>query len=567
MKAKNSILLALLMAGATALSSCGSKDSSGNTVVTFWSSFGSAYTTVLDGIVAEAGRIASDDETTVEVDHLSQGSYEKVKKQMMSAISDLSYPDLVTGYPDHFAEYSANKILHPLDDLVKDYNAKHGGDILADYYDNYMTENYGIDCDKNTKKPVLSALPFNKSTELMGYNGVFVDYCASLPEYADKHLDVVPTTWQEWETKGVYYREILDSLAGVATTETKGYCIYGRQDVEGNASDFNKVLYCGDKDPDGRDLLLNFTEVDKPMTRVISWDSTDNMFITLVRQWGAEYTKLEDDQLAKNAYNRVGNIMFYSAQNKPIVIECMKYFNKLNKARIFGVPTEFEASYSSDAFKDNKVMFMLCSSGGLSYNTAKWENRFRVAPLPYNADRGDNGKFVISQGADITLTDNAEEHYDKAFETMVAMTTGDLQAEWCLQTGYYPCSESATNSPKYQEFLNEANDAGLAKYAADNGVTLEEAKQHAYSVPTRVAYREGSQVNQEHYMNTDEHWTKFVDAAFKGSAIIRELVKAVFEDVFVQNDANITTEACDQILAKIVNSDKIVRNSNINVVK
>lgn len=559
MKVKSTFGLALLAVASGALSSCGG--GKGGAAIEFWSSFGSAYTTVLDGIVAEtATKVSASAGTNVEISHLSQGSYDKVKERMMSAISDLSYPDLVTGYPDHFAEYSANKILHPLDDLVKTYDQKHGTNLLNDYFPGYMTENYAIDCD-DAGQPVLSALPFNKSTELMGYNGVFVDYCATI----DPDLAIVPTTWQEWEVKGPKYREILDGFVGNVKQEIKGKCLYGIQDYEGTASNFEVAMYQGET-YNGKNLLLNFTEVDGELSRVIGWDSTDNMFITLVRQWGAQYTNLTTTELAKNAYNRVGDIMFYSNSNKPKVIECMKFFNKLNKAHIFSTPNEFQASYMSDAFKDNKVMFMLCSSGGLSYNTAKWTNRFRVAPLPYNADLGDAGKYVISQGADITLTDNAQGHYDEAFEAMVEMTTGDLQAEWCLQTGYYPCSQSATNSAKYQEFLKEAEPEGIQKYMQETGCTEDEAKAHAYSVPTRVAYREGSKVNQEHYMNDSEHWTKFVDAAFKGSAVIRTLCKAVFEDVFVQTNKDITTEECDAILYNIISNDKITRNNNIRVI-
>lgn len=563
MKVKSTFGLALLAVASGALSSCGGGKGA---AIEFWSSFGSAYTTVLDGIVAStAEKVSNNFGATVDIAHLSQGSYDKVKERMMSAISDISYPDLVTGYPDHFAEYSANKILHPLDELVKNYDQKHGTNLLSDYFQGYMAENYAVDCDE-AGNPVLSALPFNKSTELMGYNGVFVDYCASLPEYKDDHLEIVPATWQEWVVKGPKYRAILDTFVGNVKAGVKGKCLYGIQDYEGTASQFEVADYQGDTYHD-KNLLLNFTEVDGELSRIIGWDSTDNMFITLVRQWGAQYTNLTAAELAKNAYDRVGDIMFYSNSNRPKVIECMKFFNDLNKKHIFSTPNEFQASYMSDAFKDNKVMFMLCSSGGLSYNTAKWTNRFRVAPLPYNADLGDAGKYVISQGADITLTDNASKHYEEAFEAMVEMTTGDLQAEWCLQTGYYPCSQSATNSTKYQEFLNEATEEGIAKYMADYGVTKEEALAHAYSVPTRVAYREGSQVNQEHYMKESEHWTKFVDAAFKGSAVIRTLCKGIFEQVFVQTNAKITDSECEAILKNaVIENDKITRNNNIRVV-
>lgn len=553
--AKSSMIIALLAATAGSLASCGKKKG-----IEFWSSFGGAYTSVLDGITEKVG-----DKIGTNIIHTSKGSYDKVKEEMMSAIADASYPSLVTGYPDHFAEYLGNFILEPLDELVKTYDAEHGTDLLSDYLPAYMEENYDLDVDSNGNK-VLSALPFNKSTELMGYNGTFVDYCKSLKEYETDDLGTVPSTWQEWETKGPKYREILTSLSGTATSA--GKVVYGIQDVDGHTHDFEVVNSNKGETYNGKKLLLDFTNVDVELTRVISWDSTDNMFITLVRQWGAEYTRLTAEQKKVEPLYRKGDIMFVSEENKPKVIECLKFFNRLNKQHIFGVPKEFQQSYNSTAFENNQVMFMLCSSGGLSYNTAKWENRFRVAPLPYNSAIAD-GKYVISQGADITLTNNTND-FNKSFEAMVEMTTGELQAEWCLQTGYYPCSVSATNAPAYQAFLHEADEESITKYMQDNGVSRDEAVANVYSSPTRVAYREGSNINQDYYMKAESGWHKFVDPAFVGSSDIRTLIKTIFESVFIKISASDVDNDSkySSVLEGVVTDPTIKQKAqNINVVR
>lgn len=565
-KITSSIALSLLAVAGAALSSCGGNDKPiGDVNLSFWSSFGTAYTTALDGIVAQAAQKASDGVgKSIVVDHKSQGSYDRVKKEMLSAVADGTYPNMVTGYPDHFADYLANDILFPLSELMENYNEKYDVDLLEDYYPKYMEENFALDIDDEGNK-VLSGLPFNKSTELMGYNGVFVDYCASLPEYKEFKLDEIPETWQEWAIKGPKYREILNTFCGDGVND--GLCLYGKQDYEGTASDFIVAKESGDT-LDGRKLLLDFSKVDAKSTRVISWDSTDNMFITLIKQWGAEYTRLLDSEKVKEPGDRIGDIMFYSKDNKPKVVECLKFFNKLNKQRIFGVPKEFNTSYSSTAFENNQVMFMLCSSGGLSYNTAKWENRFRVRPLPYYSQDGVDRKYVISQGANITLTD-ATTDFTESFEVMVAMTTGDLQATWCLQTGYYPCSKSATNTDKYQEFLTEAvpGGKGFNKYMEETGCTEQEALEHAYSQPTRVAYREGSNINETYYMPEENNWNKFVDAAFSGSSVIRTVIKKVFEKVFVATPADAADSVYEQILKEAVEDPDIkTRRSNINIV-
>lgn len=204
----------------------------------------------------------------------------------------------------------------------------------------------------------------------------------------------------------------------------------------------------------------------------------------------------------------------------------------MNLNGIFGVPQTFGGSYSSSAFEENKVMFMLCSSGGLGYNTAKWTNRFRVAHLPYYKEGNVVRKYVISQGANLAMTDIGA--CDDAFKFMVELTTGQHQLDWCLKTGYYPASASVAQSQEYQNFLNEDTIAAQAGNAAS-------AYQDKNGNPsgTKVAYREGSKVNEDYYMPTGSHfsddgvdWVKFVDDAFIQSSDVRTEIKRIFNNAF-----------------------------------
>ena len=487
MKAKFKIGLALLTVAASSIAGCSLRKKKGNpNAVQFWSSFGGAYTTVLNGVV-EGIQSA----TGIEIEHTSQNSYDTINSNMISAIAVGDYPNIAMGYPDHFATYLSSGILTPLDQYLTEAD-------IADYYSEYMNENYFWDDGGENAQKKIYALPFNKSTELLGYNGVFVDYCATLnPELAN-----VPATWGEWEVKGPLYNTIFQGLMGKK--------LYGKQDAEGKASDFSL------SEGAGLTCLLDMSQVDPNTSVLMSWDATDNAFITLTRQWGAEYTNLADSEKVKQAKRRIGDVMFNSSENQPKVISMLKYFNTLNKQKIFGTPASLGGSYSSDAFAQCKVMFMICSSGGLSYNTADWHHRFRVAPIPYlNA----NNKQVISQGANICLTDKG--NFENSVAVIKALTTGKFQTQWCLETGYYPCSKSALESAEYQAFINE-----------DKTLSAEEA----YASPVRVAYREGSRLNAEHYMlkNTDSSldWKKFVDPAFKGSSELRQVVKGVLSSVF-----------------------------------
>ena len=520
MKAKFKIGLALLAISASSLTACfGKKDKNANGVL-FWSSFGGAYTTVLNGVVDGIKA-----ETGIEIEHASQGSYDEINRNMISAIAVGDYPNIAMGYPDHFATYLSSGILTPLDDYLSEAD-------IADYYAEYMNENYFYDDGGANAQKKIYALPFNKSTELLGYNGVFVDYCAT----QDAELANIPRTWGDWEVQGPKYNAIFTGLMGKK--------VYGIQAVNGKASDF-EVLAADAAAPEGKKLLLDMSKVDPKTSCLMSWDATDNAFITLVRQWGAEYTNLPESEKTKQAKKRIGQVMFNSAENQPKVVEMLKFFNKLNKAGLFGTPASLGGSYSSDAFAQAKVMFMICSSGGLSYNTAKWEHRFSVSPIPY---KDASLKQVISQGANICLTNRG--NFEDSVKVIKALTTGKFQTNWCLETGYYPCSKSALESAEYQAFIKEDE-------------TLSPEK--AFESPTRVAYREGSRLNAEEYMGAGKGWVKFVDPAFKGSSDIRQVVKGVLASVFAL-EADAADSAYIAKLAELENAPTIKGQSTIKFV-
>ena len=510
MKAKFKFGIAILTVGCSALCGCNLFNKKGNEQkepenvgkVQFWSSFGGAYTTVLNGVVAGISQ-----EKGIEIEHTSQGSYDEINRNMISAIAVGDYPNIAMGYPDHFATYLSSGILTPLDEYLTEAD-------LADYYSEYMNENYFYDDGGQNAQKKIYALPFNKSTELLGYNGTFVDYCATI----DPSLANIPATWADWEVQGPKYNNIFTGLTmqlikdgeGNVTDSIPGKKVYGVQNEQGRSSQF-EVLTKDDPAPAGKTLLLDFEKVDPRTSVLMSWDATDNAFITLTRQWGAEYTNLPDSQKTKPAKKRVGEVLFNKPENQSKVINMLQYFNKLKQSRIFGTPQELGGSYSSDAFAQCRVMFMVCSSGGLSYNTAKWTNRFSVAPIPY---KDANNKQVISQGANICLTNKGD--FDLSVQVIKALTTGKFQTQWCLETGYYPCAKSAVNSQEYQDFLAEE-------------------KYYPEVAATRVAYREGSKLNTEHYMSSTEGWHKFVDPAFKGSSDLRDVVETVLDNALKIN--------------------------------
>ena len=511
-KLKKATLGAFLSVAAIAATSCGQAKKE----VEFWSAFGSKYgaklQTIVDGVSEKLG---------IEIEHKAISGYDNILSDMTAALNTETYPDIAVGYPDHFAGYHGSRILRPMEDLVSSFK--------SDYYDAYMTENYLYDKDGSKH---LYGVPFNKSTELLGYNGVFVDFAAE--RFADPSLKVVPSTWDEWKTgtKAQKYKQALAELVAY-----RDGCWYAVQDEDGTAHDFEasatKVA--------GKVVVFDYQAITPSQVALMSWDSTDNMFITLVRQWGSHYTELPEDQRSVSPLVRKGKILFANSANLNKTVAMLKYFNEMQKDGVFTVPQLINASYSSDAFKVGKVMFMVCSSGGLGYNTENWTQRFRVSTIPYkDADK----KYVISQGANLCLTDRSEDPA-KAISVIKELTTGEFQAEWAIKTGYFPASKSAQATAKYQEFLNDTS------YPQDR--------------LAEVAFREGAKLNTEHYINASENWLKFVDDAFIGSSLVRQMVKNILPNVF----KNVAVDAADSAyvtqINNILNDNQITSNPNLIV--
>lgn len=487
----------------------------------FWHNFGGTYSTMLKETIIEPYWR----DHNVNVEPTPESGYPNLQKKINYTLADGSYPNMATGYPDHFAGYIASEALVPLDDYIKAYDEEHANDegyipLLKDFYSEYMEENVQFD-----KAGHIYGIPFNKSTEVLGYNGVFMDYMATYKDgiYKDYHYTgpKFPKTWEDWEDFGPKAREVQLSLCGKY--------LLGKLKDDNVGYDF---IVADEKPDDVSTILLDFSKVDPKQSTVLSWDSADNMFITIVRQWGSKYTSSEFKTVGGNE-TRKGYVEFQTGElsdptsNLSKTCDALNYFAKLFQDNcVFALPTFFDGeSYASGPFAGNQVLFTICSSGGLSYNI-NGKQRFRIAPIPYKSD---DAKYVISQGANICVFDRKspnEERFDykaslkAATEAIFTFATGQYQADWAQSTGYYPASRSATNTKSYQEFIK-----------ADKPTTETEDW-------NAVAFREGSKINADEYMNDElaNKWFKFVDPGFDGSSTIRDRVATLVSTVY--NDKN-----------------------------
>jgi len=148
--------------------------------ITFWHVYGQSKAALLDKLIAEFEELYPN----IIVESISQGSYGDLKSKTISSISAGNTPDLLVGYPDHFAEYLNGRAIIPLDLFVE---SDTWGVDLTDFIDSYVEENQQY-ADGN-----MYSMPYSKSTEMMVYNKTVFDANGiTLP--TDRAI-----TWEELE--------------------------------------------------------------------------------------------------------------------------------------------------------------------------------------------------------------------------------------------------------------------------------------------------------------------------------------------------------------------------------
>ena len=126
--------------------------------ITFWHTYGQGKSDLLDEMIAEFELLYPN----ITVDSESQGNYTDLLSKTKKALGSAGgvKPDVVVGYPDHFAEYMDLGGIIPLDKFIE--HDEWGVD-LDDYQPSYVAENAQY-------ADGMYSMPYSKSTEMMVYN-------------------------------------------------------------------------------------------------------------------------------------------------------------------------------------------------------------------------------------------------------------------------------------------------------------------------------------------------------------------------------------------------------------
>ena len=171
-------------------------------------------------------------------------------------------PDIVIGYPDHFAEYYGGGALVNLQTFIDDPVHGYTDEELNDFLESYLAENRGF----NSQNPNdLYGLPFNKSSEVLIYNKTAFELL-----FGDNWEEKVPETWDDLYTVSL---EIIDLV--------KAGELDNHWEIEADNPDT----------PEDETKYLKVSDYFKNKFAPFGYDSSANAFITLTRQWGGIYRK------------------------------------------------------------------------------------------------------------------------------------------------------------------------------------------------------------------------------------------------------------------------------------
>ncbi len=476
--------LAVLGVSAGSLASCGgtgggfdystldfSVDTRGVTI-NMWTGFGSSINEVLVDLL---NRFT--EETGINVTYESMGGYDQLQNAINLSASSGNLPNIAVGYPDHMVSYVNNNSILRLDPFFEN----DGDDTFTvnDFYADYMVENQSVLFDDNGN-PYTLGVPFNKSTEVLGYNETFFNWAGALNENI-----YVPETW--------------DQVRSVSQAINSFMVDYFNKVIGSDNVVYDRI----DDVPSDVDVLLDFTGITEDMFHPFSYDSGANFFITTCRQWGGEYTVRDESSLS-------GYLAFDSDE----VVEGLSFMKEAYAEDSIAIPQTFgEAAYASNPFKNMLSVMNVGSSAGVR-NLVATGARFdvNVSHIPYHdADH----KYVISQGTNLILF-NADGNAEKvASWKLLKYLSKEVNGEFAARTGYFPSGEYAANSQEYRDLVENEPVSSIDRLNRD--VTL---------------------LNTNVYMNDEEGWTKFVDAPFNGSSRIRNTVDSAMARVCIdQEDA------------------------------
>lgn len=394
-------------------------DLKGSKTVTidFWHSFGDSVAAPLEELIDEFEDDMKAEGYNIAVKVTNKGGgYDGLRSAVNLGADSNSIPDVLVGYPDHFADYIKQDLILSLDTYVNsdDYGLDGVSSTENDFVTSYWNEvQMVVDGESHTV-----GIPFNKSTEIMCYNSSMVDPILKTLGYGtvDASGEVTWTnpTWEEVIAVSKY---IVDNKNTLTYTYNGG--------KYSPSSDMKYPAYI---------------------------DSESNFFITTSRQWGGDgyYTTVDDEGAGTvTAWNSVTEAAQSYFLNEAIT-------NKTIQLPAAGGT----ASYGSSYMAVNKAYLSIGSTAGVKNNDS---SAYFMKATTYPQKAGSENKAVIQQGTNLAILKKGSTPAQRLLGWLLIkhLTDTDNQVAFSSQTGYIPVRKSARNSEDFQALLAAADPSSI----------------------------------------------------------------------------------------------------------
>ena len=444
--------------------------------INFWHIWGEAKSAVLNEILNEFKAYMLDTYgVTVTINATAQSNYNTLLEKTTTAIAsgdNSNIPNIVIGYPDHFAAYLKSNKIVALDKYIDSTN--YGVD-RDDFLEGYMAEN-------NQFGGITYSLPLSKSQEIMVYNKSALDALEITIPYA------TPLTW--FELYG-YWKAI--------------------KEYKGNYADFKYLLNYDSTD----NMFINFArQWNAPYT------TTDGQLLVTDSQTQSMLRYLE--QAFEGGYLSVP-VMYSDTASYG-----SEYFQQQQMAFTIGSTAGVSYDIPTAISADVKFLFEpgIAMVPQMTRDPNDPDNSMSVVQQGPNIailDAGSDEEDLVSWLLIKYMTSMDQYAKDDADANEEGFIEGqNNSARFGISTGYFPVTHSAYDSALYTDYMS------IGKRYYENGYSSEgfTAKEKANLVSSQVAYIA--------YLQSG--WTRFdpafaASSTLFGSAYIREQAGLCIEKV------------------------------------
>ncbi len=417
-----------------------------------------------------------------------KGNYTEIYKAISSGMDSGNYPTIASTYQDNVAVYLDNEISYDMTEFAAELEQD------SDFNRSYLSVEKGCFNGK------YYSLPYSKSGETLAVNQTVFDQVGagkSGTDTTNASGAAVYTAPTAVESKTKY--EIPQNFYDMIETARKMKADY-------------PSVFADQRDADGFFKAVPFC-----------WDSSENMFISLLKNAGIAYTNgAASSPVEQNAW--------YSDAAKNLMMQLKKWNNEGLIATQNQLPyTNRDKDYHqySSTMVTNGVIFMAVSStAGASYFAT---NGGFQASLNHGMNWASGTKAkdakVISQGPSLTFFKDKDNDVNKAaFEFYKYLTNVENTSNLAVNKAYFPLRTSAYQTEAVKTLTSAAKTTNAESSYSD--------KYNDYT---------GQALLLNNTYNADGSY--FMSDVFVGSADIRSAVGGIVKDVFNAKPEDTDTDA------------------------